>query len=220
MWRPTSCRITSWVTIWLRILALKSSYETPCSWAAFSRSSMVCQVVLLADLVEPVDQFGLAGDAQFLAFGEPELLVDQVAQQVLVLFGNLLHGQAALPAFVVQFLQGAVVVGPGNDLVVDARNDVFDHRSAVGAFGSAPGGFAPARTRQEGWCRQRTSEETRKKRKVIGWRTERQGQGTRERGTRLRAACFHRRHCKCRESRGQEPGTADREQGQGRHQEL
>ncbi len=42
------------------------------------------QVVLLANFVQPLDQLRLAGDVQFLALGEPQLLVDQVAQQILV----------------------------------------------------------------------------------------------------------------------------------------
>ena len=41
-------------------------------------------VVLLADLVQAGHQLGFACNAQFLALGEPELLVDEVAQQVLV----------------------------------------------------------------------------------------------------------------------------------------
>ncbi len=56
------------------------------------------QVVLLADLVQPLHQLGFAGNAQFLALGEPQLLVDQVAQQILVRRRHLLHGLAVLPA--------------------------------------------------------------------------------------------------------------------------
>ncbi len=68
------------------------------------------QVVLLADFVQPLDQLGVAGNAQFLALGEPELLVDEVAEQVLVARGDLLHGGAVLARFLVHFLHGAVVV--------------------------------------------------------------------------------------------------------------
>jgi hypothetical protein len=39
------------------------------------------QMVLLADVVEPADGLGVAGDAELLALGEQELLVDHVAQQ-------------------------------------------------------------------------------------------------------------------------------------------
>jgi hypothetical protein len=41
-------------------------------------------MLLLADIVQPVHQLGFPIDAEFLALGEPELLVDKVAQQVLV----------------------------------------------------------------------------------------------------------------------------------------
>ncbi len=93
------------------------------------------QVVLLADLVQLVDQFGFAINAEFLALGEPELLVNEVAEQVFMRLGKLLHGGAVLPALVVQFLHGAVVVGTRDDLVVYTGNDVFDDHPAVRAFG-------------------------------------------------------------------------------------
>ena len=40
------------------------------------------QVILLADIVQPAHQFGFPGNAEVLAFGEQELLIDQVAQKI------------------------------------------------------------------------------------------------------------------------------------------
>ena len=50
------------------------------------------QLHFLAHLVEPLDHFGVGGDAQVLALFEQQLLVDQIAQNVLVLLGNDLVG--------------------------------------------------------------------------------------------------------------------------------
>ena len=112
-----------------------------------------CQVVLLADLVQPLDQLGFAGDAQFLALGEPELLVDEVAQQVLVGLGDLLHRGAVLARLVVQFLHGAVVVRARDDLVVDAGDDLLDRRAAVGALPARRDAqFAPERKLRAAPC--------------------------------------------------------------------
>ena len=61
-------------------------------------------MVLLADLVQALDQPGFASDAQLLALGEPQLLVDQVAQQILVGRGDILLRGAVLARLFVQFL--------------------------------------------------------------------------------------------------------------------
>ena len=50
------------------------------------------QLHLLAHFVEPLDHFGVGGDAQVFALFEQQLLVDQVAQDVLVLLGDDLVG--------------------------------------------------------------------------------------------------------------------------------
>jgi len=79
----TSWRITSWVIMPLRMLALKSSNETPCSLAAFPGPpwSPGCYCLRISfrrftSSVSPVMPSSCLGD--------PELLVDQVAQQILV----------------------------------------------------------------------------------------------------------------------------------------
>jgi len=107
------------------------------------------QVVLLADFVESVDQIGFAVDPQFLAFGEPELLIDEVAQEVLVQLRDLLHGSAVLAGLFVNFLGGPFVIGARDDLVVDAGDDVFHRDAAVGA-----GRFGGTGLRQSGGCKQ------------------------------------------------------------------
>jgi len=111
------------------------------------------QVVLLANLVQPRHQFGVAVDAQFLAFGEPELLVDEVAQQILVASGDLLHRRAVLVRLGIQLLHGAVVVRARDDLIVDAGDDLFDRGAAIRTLGR--GGM---RLRRSGRCEQQCGE--------------------------------------------------------------
>ena len=38
------------------------------------------EMILLSDLIQPLDQLGFASDAQFLTFGKQKLLVNQVAK--------------------------------------------------------------------------------------------------------------------------------------------
>ena len=115
------------------------------------------QVVLLAELVQLLDHLGFAVDVQFLALGEPELLVDEAAQQVFVGLGGLLHGGAVLFGLLVQILERAIVIGPRDDLVVHAGNDALDRGSAVGAL--RRGGM---RLRQRVTCEQHRSEHERR----------------------------------------------------------
>jgi len=68
------------------------------------------QVVLLADLVQALYQFRFAGDVQFLALREPQLLVDQIAQQVLPLTCHLLHRCTVLLSYLIQLGFRSVVV--------------------------------------------------------------------------------------------------------------
>jgi len=39
-------------------------------------------MILLSDLVQPLDQLGFTGDSQFLTFGKQELLINLIAQQI------------------------------------------------------------------------------------------------------------------------------------------
>ena len=68
------------------------------------------QVVLLADLVQALYKFRFTGDVQFLALREPQLLVDQVAQQIPAFARYLLHRCAVLPSILVQLGFRTVVV--------------------------------------------------------------------------------------------------------------
>ena len=93
-------------------------------------------MVLLADFVEPLHQLRIAGNAEIFAPGEPELLIDEIAEQILVGGGDLLHGgSSVLASLLVNLSHGAVVVRAGNDLIVYAGNDVFDRRATIGALG-------------------------------------------------------------------------------------
>ena len=83
--------ITCWVMIWFFRFCLKSSKEMPWPGGLFQVFHGV-QIHFLAHFVEPLDHFGVGGDAQVFAFFEQQLLVDQVAQNVLVLLGDDLVG--------------------------------------------------------------------------------------------------------------------------------
>ena len=53
---------------------------------------MDVEIHVLAHFVEPLDHFGIGGDAQVLALFQQQLLVDQVAENVLVALGDDLVG--------------------------------------------------------------------------------------------------------------------------------
>ena len=186
--------------IWLRMLALKSSNDTPCSLAAFSRSSIELQVVLLADLVQALHQFRFAGDIQFLALRQPQLLVDKVAQQFLPLRRHLLHRCAVLLSFLVQLGFRAVVVRLGDDFVVDAGDNVLDHGPAIGAFRFIDLAQRQGRPRrqQRSKCDHRNCSKNSQIHRVDvrpgGWRE-------------LSCCLMHRRHCKSRESKTESGGS-------------
>ena len=92
------------------------------------------EMVLLADLVETAHGFGFAGDAEFLSLGKQYLLVDHVAEQVLLLRVEVgLCGVRAL-GFLQERLLSLLVLTTGDDLVVHACNDVF-HHFAIGRDG-------------------------------------------------------------------------------------
>jgi hypothetical protein len=90
---------------------------------------------VLAHLVELLNQFGVAGDAEVFAFVEQELLVDQIAENVFLalgvdgvgIFGVLLFD------FVPKLVFTAVVLGLRNDLIVDAGDNLF-HYLTVGCW--------------------------------------------------------------------------------------
>src|SRR5215831_5006667 len=53
----------------------------------------------------------------------------------------VLHGGSALPHLLVQLILGTVVVGFADDLVVNARDYLLNHRAAVGACGGTGAGL-------------------------------------------------------------------------------
>ena len=67
-----------------------------------------------------------------LAAREQESLVDEVAQQGLLLLESLLLGPLVLLGLLIEVLLGFLVVGGADDLVVDASDDVFNDAAWVG----------------------------------------------------------------------------------------
>ena len=82
MCEPTSLLMTRWVSRPLRMLFLKSSQLMPWAETAFSRSSMLVEIVLDANLIETLDHVGLDADAHIFAALHEQGLVDQIAQGV------------------------------------------------------------------------------------------------------------------------------------------
>ncbi len=106
----------------------------------------VGQVVLLADVVELADGLGVAGDAELLALGEQELLIDEVAEQVMDAVVEVGLGEILLASFLQELVFGGLVLGAGDDLVVDAGDGIFDD----GAVGRDGGGGGQGRNGERG----------------------------------------------------------------------
>src|SRR5207244_8630388 len=75
-------------------------------------------------------EFGVAGDAQILAFIVQKLLIDQVSQHVFILFSDNLVGVSMilLLRFLAQLLLAALELRARDDLVVDAGDNLLDDR--------------------------------------------------------------------------------------------
>lgn len=86
-------------------------------------------VVLLADLVETADHFGVGIQAELLGPGEEELLVDHVAQKILLTVGGLLRIYLILLIFASELLLASLHIAAADDPVVHPGNDVFHHGS-------------------------------------------------------------------------------------------
>ena len=86
---------------------------------------------LFTHLVKLLNQVGIAGDVEIFAFFQEQLLVDEVAKDILLLVGIDLVGAVGilLLGFVAELVLTAGVLGAGDDLVVDAGNDLLDHLS-------------------------------------------------------------------------------------------
>ncbi len=87
------------------------------------------QLHLLTHFIEPLDDFGVGGDAQILALIKQQLLVDKIAENIFVSFRNDLVrvGGILLLRFLFQLIFAAHVFGAGNDLVVYAGYNFLDH---------------------------------------------------------------------------------------------
>src|SRR5258708_6281993 len=83
---------------------------------------------LLAHLVEALDEVGVAGDAKILTLVDKKLLVDQVAENVLLTVGISFVGvgRFLLFYFVLELVFTADKLSAGDDLVVDAGDDLFN----------------------------------------------------------------------------------------------
>ncbi len=95
------------------------------------------EVVLLAHLIELLDYVRLDADAHILAALHQQLLIDLIAQQILLPLG--VHrflaigsaGRTVVVDFLVELRLGFFVIRERDDLVVHARDDLFDHLSVA-----------------------------------------------------------------------------------------
>src|SRR5579859_4767113 len=83
---------------------------------------------LFANLVQALDQFRIAGDAQLFAFVQQQLLVNEIAEHI-----GLGHGPAGLPFagilltnFILGGLGAVLQVGAGDDGIIHAGHDFID----------------------------------------------------------------------------------------------
>ena len=83
---------------------------------------------VLAHLIEPFDQLGVTADAEILAFFEEELLIDEIAENIFFTFRIDPVGIARvlLLSFFFQLVFAAGELRTGDDLAVDAGDDLFD----------------------------------------------------------------------------------------------
>ena len=106
------------------------------------------QIVLSADGIEPLDEFGFDAHAHVLGALHQERLVDEVAQSVLLTIFDVnlqLFRRATILAFRFGVLFGSLarlfVLRTSDDFIVDARNDLFDGLPAIRINRFRRGGF-------------------------------------------------------------------------------
>jgi hypothetical protein len=87
-------------------------------------------VHLLAHLIQPLDHLCVGGDAEILALLHQQVLIDEIAQHVLLVLGETRVGLGAklLLQLVQQLVTAALEFRAGDDVVVNAGDDLFDHR--------------------------------------------------------------------------------------------
>ena len=111
------------------------------------------EIVLDAQLIEPLDHIGFDADAHVFAALHEQGLIDQVAQGIFlpVLDGSLqLLGSAARLAVLFGVFSGSgaglFVVAAGDDFVVHAGDDFFNDAAGIGIdLGRGGGGFLHSR---------------------------------------------------------------------------
>src|SRR6516162_8072487 len=101
-------------------------------------------VHLLAQLIKSLDDVGISADAKLIRLLGKQPGVDQIAQQVFFLRLILRrYVRIHLSLFALELLFTAMQFGERNDAVIDARDDLLDHRGvrglAVGRRGCASG---------------------------------------------------------------------------------
>ena len=88
------------------------------------------QVHLLADFIQLLDDLGIAGNAHVFALLHQQVLVDQIAQHVLLVFGE--SGVSLRAKFLLQLVQQLVAAAlefrAGDDVAVDAGDDLLNDR--------------------------------------------------------------------------------------------
>ncbi len=84
-------------------------------------------MILLAQVVQLLDQLGFAGDPKLLALREQKLLIDQIAQQIGLFLLQFAGGNGLLLGLGLELLRGSIVVRLSDDLVVHPGNNIFHH---------------------------------------------------------------------------------------------
>src|ERR1035437_6094061 len=88
---------------------------------------------VFAHLVQALDEIGVAGNAEVFPFVEQKLLVDKIAEDVFFTIGVGFVGifGVLLLDLVLELILAAFKLRTGDDLVVDAGNDLFDDLSGL-----------------------------------------------------------------------------------------
>ena len=97
------------------------------------------QLHVFAHFIEFLDQFSIGRDSQVFAFLEQQLLIDQIAENVLLTFSIRLVGVGGilLLRLLLQLFLAALIFSTGDDLIIHPRNDLLDH--SVGGDGERHG---------------------------------------------------------------------------------
>ena len=87
------------------------------------------QLHVLAHLIKPLDHVGVTSNSKVFAFFKQELLVDEIAQDVLFTLAKQLVGVGRILLFnvVLQLVLAAEELRPGDDRAVHARDNFFNY---------------------------------------------------------------------------------------------